>query len=113
QARRSAAPVAYVGCDLPPDLALATERTFSHLPWRAGRATPWADRWLERSFPGWARSMLEDWAAGEYDFFDAVIFSRGDDATQRLYYYVCELQRRGRLGGPRPLVLDVACIPRP
>src|SRR5690606_34661888 len=33
-------------------------------------------------------------------------------SAQRLYYYVCELQRRGMLSGPRPLILDVAAIPR-
>ena len=111
-ARRSTQPLGYIGNDLPPDLALASERLFCHLPWQTGRATPWADRWLESSFPGWARSMLEDWAAGAFDFFDAVIFSRGDDAAQRLYYYVCELQRRGRLNGPRALILDVTKVPR-
>src|SRR5690606_25047729 len=63
-------------------------------------------------FPGWARSMLEDWAAGTFDCFESVVFTRGDDASQRLYYYVCELQRLGRLAGPRPLILDVALIPR-
>src|SRR5690606_19257110 len=81
-------------------------------PWRSGRATPWADQWLEAAFPDWARSLLEDWAAGAFDCFEAVICSRGDDAAQRLYYYVCELQRRGRLAGPRALILDLALVPR-
>lgn len=111
-ARRSTKPLAYVGNDIPPDLALASERLFCHLPWQSGRPTPWADRWLESAFPGWARSMLEDWANGAFDFFEAVIFSRGDDAAQRLYYYICELQRRGHLSGPRALILDVSKVPR-
>jgi hypothetical protein len=111
-ARRCAHPVGFIGGDLPPDLALAAGRVFCHLPWQSGRATPRADQWLESSFPGWARSMLEDWAAGSFDLFDAVVFTRGDDAAQRLYYYVCELQRLGRIGGPRALMLDLATIPR-
>jgi hypothetical protein len=41
-----------------------------------------------------------------------VVFARSDDASQRLYYYVRELQRRGQLQGPRALVLDLALIPR-
>lgn len=111
-ARNSQRPVGCVGYDLPPELALASGRVFTHLPWQSGRATPRADRWLESSFPGWARSMLEDWASGHFDLFESVVFTRADDAAQRLYYYICELQRTGRIGGPRALMLDSATIPR-
>src|SRR5690606_9904553 len=111
-ARASGNALAYVGTGVPPDRGLAAARPFCHLPWRSGRATPWADQWLEAAFPDWARSLREDWAAGAFDCFEAVIFSRGDDAAQRLYYYVCELQRRGRLAGPRALILDLALVPR-
>ena len=104
--------IGYVGADVPVDLLLATGRVACHLPWSADRATPVADQWLESSFPGWARSMLEDWAAGRFDCLSQVVFSRGDDSAQRLYYYVCELQRRRLLGGPEPLIFDVAGIPR-
>jgi hypothetical protein len=102
----------YVGADVPLDLLLATGRPCCHLPWGADRATPLAEQWLESSFPGRARSILEDWALGRFDAVGQVIFSRGEDAAQRLYYYVCELQRRGRLAGPEPLVFDIARIPR-
>jgi hypothetical protein len=101
-----------VGFDVPPDLLAAVAGGGFFLPWRTGRPTPFADAWLENSFPGVARSILEDWAAGAFDALDAVMFSRGDDATQRLFYYVRELQRRGKLRGPAPLVFDVARIPR-
>ena len=111
-ARQATDAVGFVGSDFPPELALATGRVFCHLPWRSGRLTPMADQWLESAFPGWARSLLEDWVAGCFDCFGNVVFSRSDDATQRLYYYICELQRQGRIGGPRPLMLDVATIPR-
>lgn len=112
EARAKPGAVAYVGADFPLDIVLATERAFCHLPWRSGRATPVADQWLESAFPGWARSMLEDWAGGVFDCFASVVFSRGDDASQRLYYYICELQRQHRLAGPRALILDAATIPR-
>lgn len=111
-ARAQTGAIAYVGVDVPADLLLATGRVTCHLPWRADRATPVADQWLESGFPGWARSMIEDWAAGEFDCFEQVIFSRGADSIQRLYYYVCELQRRGALGGPTPVIFDIARIPR-
>ena len=105
-------PVGYVGFDMPLDIMYATERSFFHLPWQAGRATPEADKWLESSFPGWAFSLLEDWINGVFDHFDSVVFTRSDDAAQRLYYYLCEMQRRGIVSGPTPRILDAALIPR-
>ena len=113
RAERADKAVGYVGLDIPDDLLQASGVTACHLPWQAGTPTPFADRWLEPSFPGWARSIVEDWSKGRFDFFDSVVFTRGDDASQRLYYYLCELQRRGRVGGPRPLIFDIAKIRRP
>jgi hypothetical protein len=101
----------YVGLDVPPDL-LAASRASCHLPIRVPRDPAKTARWLESSFPQWAHSILESWWEGEFACFDHVIFSRGDDASHRLYYYICELQRQGRIGGPQPLVFDVARIPR-
>lgn len=109
---RKAQPIGYVGFDIPLDLLLASGRPFCHLPWRKGRATPQADRWLESAFPGWARSIVEDWLGGAFDLFERVVFTRGDDAAQRLYYYLCELQRRGIAGGPKPCIFDIAMIRR-
>lgn len=103
----------YVGLDLPEDLLAGCGRFAVHLPWEADQPTPKADQWLERGFAPWARSILEQWADGRFDFLDHVLFSRGEDNAQRLYYYICELQRRGRIGGPVPLILDVARIDRP
>jgi hypothetical protein len=104
--------IGFVGSEVPIDVLLATGRSFGHLPWRASGATPWAERWLESSFPFWARSILEQWHEGTFDALEAVVFSRADDASQRLYYYVRELRQRGALGGPRPLVFDFALLPR-
>lgn len=102
----------YVGLDIPPDLLLAHPQGSCHLPWRIAQPTPLADEWLESSFPIWARSILEDWAAGRFDGFAQVLFTRGEDISQRLYYYVCELQRRGKIAGPEALILDIARIQR-
>lgn len=102
----------FIGPDVPIDLLLASGRAFGHLPWHAAAATPFADQWLESGFPGWSRSILQQWHDGAFDGLHAVVFSRTDDASQRLYYYVRELQRRHLLRGPRPLVLDLALVQR-
>jgi hypothetical protein len=102
----------FVGADVPLELLLASDRPFGHLPWNAEAATPAADQWLESGFPGWARSILEQWLSGRFDALRDVVFSRADDAAQRLYYYVRALQSRGRLGGPTAHLLDIALVPR-
>jgi hypothetical protein len=102
----------FVGPDVSIDLLLASGRPFGHLPWKVAGATPFADQWLESSFPGWSRSILQQWHEGAFDGLHAVVFSRSDDASQRLYYYVRELQQRGLLKGPRTLILDLALVPR-
>jgi len=104
--------VGFVGADVPIAVLLATGRPFGHLPWSPRGDTPWADEWLESSFPFWARSILEQWHAGAYEGLRTVVFSRAEDASQRLYYYVRELQRRGRLAGPTPAMFDVAHVRR-
>lgn len=104
--------IGFVGTDIPVDVLLASGRPFGHLPWQADEATPWADSWLESGFPGWARSILQQWHAGAFDGLSVVVFSRADDASQRLYYYVRELQARGALRGPAPLIFDLALVPR-
>lgn len=104
--------IATVGADIPRDLLNATGRSAGPLGWRIDRPTPAADAWLESKFPPWARSILQDWADGQFDHLGEVIFSRSDDCSHRLYYYVCELRRRGLLGGPEPIVFDVARLPR-
>ncbi len=105
-------PVGYVGFDIPLELMMVPGWRFCHLPWQKGRKTPQAERWLESAFPGWAASILEDWIDGVFDGFGRVVFTRGDDASQRLYYYISELQRRKILGGPNPLLYDIAKISR-
>lgn len=104
--------IAHVGPNLPQDFLRATGRHVGPLEFDPERPTPAADRWMESKFAPWARAILESWAAGEYDGLGQVLFSRADDSAQRLYYYLCELQRRGAVGGPEPLILDIAKVPR-
>jgi hypothetical protein len=105
-------PIAHVGPNLPQDLLRATGRHAGALPFDPDAPTPRADEWLESKFAPWARSILQAWSDGEYDDLGQVLFSRADDSAQRLYYYVCELQRRGLVAGPEALILDIAKIPR-
>lgn len=105
--------IATVGADIPLDLLNATRRFAGPLGWNIDRPTPRADAWLESKFAPWARSVLEDWADGLFDELTQVIFSRSDDNSQRLYYYICELRERGSLAGPEPLIFDVARLRRP
>jgi hypothetical protein len=104
--------IAHVGPNMPLDLLRATGRHAGPLAIDPDRPTPTADRWMESKFAPWARSILEAWAGGDYDGLGQVVFSRADDSAQRLYYYLCELQRRGLVEGPEPLILDIAKVPR-
>jgi hypothetical protein len=104
--------IASVGCDMPIALLAATGRYAGPLGYDAGRPTPRAREWLESTFAPWAFQILEDWASGALDHLEMVVFSRGDDSAQRLYYYVCELRRTGSIAGPEPIMLDVAHVPR-
>lgn len=104
--------IAHVGPDLPLPLLRATGRHAGALRFDPDAPTPTAEQWIESKFAPWAKSILQAWAEGAYDNLDQVLFSRADDNAQRLYYYMCELQRRGLVGGPEPLIFDVAKIPR-
>ncbi len=104
--------VGYVGGDIPVALILAANALPVRLRGLGDAATPAADRFVESSFAPALRSIAEQWLNESLDHLDAVIFSRGDDSTQRLYYYVCELRRRGVCAGPRPLLYDIAGLDR-
>jgi 2-hydroxyglutaryl-CoA dehydratase, D-component len=112
QAQRQRTGIGYVGADIPLDLLILSNEPVGHLPWDMPATLDFANQWLEPSFPGWARNILQHWHAGRFDVLRQVVFSRSDDASQRLYYYVRELQQRGLLAGPKPLIFDIALIER-
>ena len=97
--------------EVPVELILAAGAFAVALP-RETCPTPQADGYLEATFSPAARSLTEQWLGGKFDFMDAVVFPRSNDSLQRTYYYLCELQRRHLAQGPRPLLFDVAKIPR-
>ena len=100
--------IGYVGHDNPIELILAAGAIPVGIHGVPGRETPRADRYVEPTFSPESRAIAEQWLRGELDMLEAVIFSRSDDSAQRLYYYFCELQRRGLCGGPKPLLYDIA-----
>jgi hypothetical protein len=104
--------IAYVGPDVPVELILAAGAVPVRLSGKVDTATPQADGFVERAFVPEMRSIAEQWVSGELDFIDSVVLPRSDDSAQRLYYYVCELQRRGACRGPKPLIYDIAAVSR-
>jgi hypothetical protein len=104
--------IGLMSADVPIELVVASRAFPLLLPPVVGAPTPLADRYLESGFGPAVRSILEQWLAGAFDFIDSVIFTRSNDSEQRLYYYLCELQRRGLVAGPRPLLYDLAKIER-
>jgi hypothetical protein len=105
--------IGYIGNQIPVPLIFAAGAMPVRLRGGPGRTTLRADEFLESAHMPELRDICEQWLEGHLDFLDAVVFPRSDDSAQRLYYYLCELQRRGLCGGPRPLLLDVAGIARP
>lgn len=98
--------IGHVGDRVPVELTLAAGALPVKLRGRPDADTSRADAFVEPSFPSEHRVIASQWLAGELDHLDAVVFARSDDGGQRLYYYLCELQRRGLCRGPRPLLFD-------
>lgn len=105
--------IGYLGWDVPVELILAAGAVpvqLASVP--AAADIGLAERYLENSFSAQSRTVAQLWLSGELDALSDVIFSRSDDSAQRLYYYLCELQRFGESKGPRPLLYDLARIGR-
>jgi benzoyl-CoA reductase/2-hydroxyglutaryl-CoA dehydratase subunit BcrC/BadD/HgdB len=104
--------VGFIGADIPVELILAADAFPLLLPAGTSGQTARADVYVEASFSPLEREVAQQWLSGEFEFLDAVVFSRASDSSQRLYYYLCELQRQKLCGGPVPLLYDLPKIPR-
>jgi benzoyl-CoA reductase/2-hydroxyglutaryl-CoA dehydratase subunit BcrC/BadD/HgdB len=104
--------VGYVGSEIPVELIIASGAFPLRVPSFADAGTALADRYLESSFLPGVRSIAEQYLQGSLDFLHAIILSRSDDSSQRLYYYLSEMRSRGLSGGPEPLIYDLSKIPR-
>ena len=105
--------IGYVGNEIPVALIIAADALPVRLRASTDSGTSGADLFVESSFTPALRAIANQWLKGDLDHLEAVVFARGDDSGQRLYYYFCELQRRGLCAGPRPLLYDVASLARP
>jgi hypothetical protein len=104
--------VGYVGNDVPVELILASGAVPVRLRGSPKVSKSRAEDFVESSFSPELGVIAEQWLGGALDHLHSVIFARSDDSGQRLYYYLCELQRRGLCAGPRPLLFDVAGLAR-
>lgn len=86
--------VGYVSNTIPLELIHAAGLFPLHLSGTPGEDTPLADEFLEPAFDPWSRSLFEKLIRGDYRFLDAIILPRTHDALQRLYYYLCEIERK-------------------
>jgi 2-hydroxyglutaryl-CoA dehydratase, D-component len=104
--------VGYLSAHIPVELLLAANAVPVRLRGPAGTPTPRANDYLESSFSPESFAICELFLAGQLDFLDAIVFPRSNDSAQRLYYYLCELQRRKKIAGPTLWLYDVATIAR-
>ena len=93
--------IGYIGNDVPVALILAANAIPTRLRGDLRASTHRASEFVESAFLPEMRAIVEQWLAGELDSLHSVVFPRTDDSAQRVYYYLCELQRRRVCGGPR------------
>lgn len=104
--------IGYLSAHIPVELLLAANAVPVRLRGSAGAPTPRANEYLESSFSPESFAIAELFLTGQLDFLNAIVFPRSNDSAQRLYYYLCELQRRKQIAGPALLLFDVATIAR-
>jgi hypothetical protein len=74
-------------------------------------STTLGDRVMEDLFDTTIRGIFERLLKGEFDYLSAIVLPRANDSAHRLYYYLCELQRRGEAKLPPILLCDVVMTP--
>lgn len=104
--------IGYVGTEIPVELIIAAKAMPLQVPVFGITDFKSANQYLENSFEPAVRAVMERYLQGDLDFLEAIILPRTNDSAQRLYYYLCELRRNNLVGGPTPLIYDLAKIPR-
>ena len=107
-ASASARPIVlYVSNNIPLELIWACGCFPLQLPTAPRSDYSRADRYLEPNFEPMVRSALEQLLRGELDAASLLVLPRTLDAWQRLYYYLCELQRSFGERLPAPFLYDL------
>jgi benzoyl-CoA reductase/2-hydroxyglutaryl-CoA dehydratase subunit BcrC/BadD/HgdB len=104
--------IGYVGAEIPVELIIAANAMPLQVPVFGTTDFKSANQYFEDSFAPSVKAIAEQYLQGGLDFLDAIILPRSNDSAQRLYYYLCELRRSDMVGGPTPLIYDLAKIPR-
>jgi benzoyl-CoA reductase/2-hydroxyglutaryl-CoA dehydratase subunit BcrC/BadD/HgdB len=99
--------VGFVSNSVPVELIHAAGCFPLQLPALPGQPTPLADRYMESLFDPMARSLLERLLRGDFACVDLIVLPRAIDSFQRMYYYLCELQRTGVASLPDTYLYDV------
>jgi len=85
--------VGYLSNNVPLEIIYAAGMMPYHLDGKPNVPTPLADEFMEPAFDPLTRSIFERVLSDEFDFLDAIVLPRTNDAQQRLYYYLCEIER--------------------
>lgn len=99
--------VLYVSNNIPLELIWACGCFPLQLPTAPRSDYSRADRYLEPNFEPMVRSALEQLLSGELNAARLLVLPRTLDAWQRLYYYLCELQRSFGEHVPEPFLYDL------
>jgi benzoyl-CoA reductase/2-hydroxyglutaryl-CoA dehydratase subunit BcrC/BadD/HgdB len=104
--------IGYVGAEIPVELIIAANAMPLQVPVFGTTDFESANQYFEDSFAPAVKAIAEQYLQGGLDFLETLVLPRSNDSAQRLYYYLCELRRSNRVGGPTPLIYDLAKIPR-
>lgn len=102
--------IGYLGNTAPVELIEALGAYPVMLTGLPGRQTPRADEFMEDLFDPIVRGVFEQVLEGRLAWLDALVLPRSNDSIQRLYYYLCELRRRG-MAAPLPVLFDLQHTP--
>ncbi|GAB1263356.1 2-hydroxyacyl-CoA dehydratase subunit D [Aurantivibrio infirmus] len=86
--------VGYLSNNIPLELIEAAGMMPFHLNGDPKQNTEHADEFMEPAFDPITRVIFDSLLKGDFEFVDLILLPRSNDAQQRLYYYICEIQRK-------------------
>ncbi len=83
----------YLSNNIPLEILWAAEIYPVHLKGNPDVEPTAARQFMEPAFDPITLSVFNGLLTGQFDYLDFLVLPRGNDAHQRLYYYLCELKR--------------------